>query len=389
MSVQWTARAREIESFKVMDLLKRAQELSDAGRDIVHLGAGEPDFGAAPSVVEAAKRALDEVRLGYTPTGGIWPLREKIAQFHYQRYGQRIDPAQVLVTAGASAGLLLSITLLVEQGKHLLMADPGYPCNRQFLRAVEAGAFSIPVSSEQNFQLDRDLVRNNWSENTAGVLIASPANPTGAVLSADAIKGIAEETRQQGGALIVDEIYHGLTYDVNTTSAIGIDPNAVVINSFSKYFGMTGWRLGWMVSSVEAIAEMEKIAQNLFISAPTLSQYAALSAFEPEAIEVFEARKQELRERRDLLLEGLLELGFKVPRVPEGAFYIYADASELTSDSFAWCWRLLEDAGVVATPGADFGCNHAEQFVRFAYTTSKQNIALALERIGQFVKSES
>ena len=388
MPANWTRRARDIESFKVMDLLKRAKALSEEGQSILHLGIGEPDFGAAPRVISEAKRVLDQVPLHYTPAAGISALREKIAEFHYQRYDHSIDADQVLVTSGASAGLLLAFSLVAESDKHILMADPGYPCNRQFLRIIEASARSVPVDFSDNFQLSAEQVANHWREDTAGVLIASPANPTGAVIAPNQLKAIATETRKRGGALIVDEIYHGLTYGVDTPTAVSFDPDAIAINSFSKYFGMTGWRLGWLVTSAEAVAEMEKIAQNLFISAPTLSQYAALAAFEPESLALFEQRRAELQERRDILLTGLLALGFKVPQVPEGAFYIYADASDLTDDSFSWCWRLLEEAGVVATPGIDFGHNHAERYVRFTYTISQAQIREALERIAHFLDAK-
>lgn len=385
----WTKRAQEIDSFKVMDLLKRASELAAEGQDIVHMGAGEPDFGAAPSVIARAKQCLDSVPMSYTASAGIQPLRQAIAKFHHQRYGQAISAEQVLVTAGASAGLMLAFALVAEQGRNFLMADPAYPCNRQFLRLVEARAKLVPVDHRQNYQLNAELVEQYWDENTAGVLIASPANPTGAVIDPSELQKIAEVVRAKGGKLVVDEIYHGLTYGVETPTAVSIDADAIVINSFSKYFGMTGWRLGWVVSSVEAVAEMEKMAQNLFISAPTLAQHAALAAFEPEAIELFETRREELQARRDLLLDGLKHLGFKIPRTPEGAFYIYADASELTDDSFDWCWRLLEEAQVVATPGADFGNNDSRRYVRFAYTTSQARIREALQRMARFIQSQA
>ena len=385
MSKSWSQRSQLIESFKVMDLLKHAHELSDQGRSIIHLGAGEPDFGAAPMVIEEAKRLLDTTPMTYTPAAGIAALREQIAAFHQQRYGQQIAADNVLVTAGASAALQLTFALLANRDQNILMADPGYPCNRQFLRLVEAQAVSIPVDHEQNYQLTAELVEQYWDEQTAGVLIASPANPTGAIIDPNELAKIAQTVARLGGALVVDEIYHGLTYGTETPSAFSIDPNSIVINSFSKFFGMTGWRLGWLVAEASAVAEMEKMAQNLYISPTTLSQYAALRAFEPDAIELFELRKEELQQRRDRLLEGLKRIGFKVPITPAGAFYIYADASDLCDDSFSWCWELLEKAGVVATPGADFGEHHAHKFVRFAYTTSLANIDEALNRIAQFV----
>ena len=385
MSVQWSERSRKIESFKVMDLLKHAHELSAKGRSIIHLGAGEPDFGAAPHVLDAAKTLLDTTPLTYTPAAGIQELRQAIADFHAQRYGQSISPSNVMVTAGASAGLLLAFTLVAERDRHVLMADPGYPCNRQFLHAIESSAKSIPVEATDNFQLTAAMVEQHWDSATSGVLIASPANPTGAVIDPHELKQIAEVVSRRGGFLVVDEIYHGLTYGAETPTAFSLDPNAIVINSFSKYFGMTGWRLGWVVASESAISEMEKIAQNLFISPSTLSQYASLRAFEPDCLALFETRREELHQRRDLIVKGLLEIGFKIPRMPEGAFYVYADASDLCDDTFEWCWRLLNDAGVVATPGADFGHHHAERFVRFAYTTSQDEIRMALRRIAQFV----
>jgi aspartate/methionine/tyrosine aminotransferase len=385
MSKSWSQRSQLIESFKVMDLLKHAHELSDQGRSIIHLGAGEPDFGAAPMVIEEAKRLLDTTPMTYTPAAGIAALREQIAAFHQQRYGQQIAADNVLVTAGASAALQLTFALLANRDQNILMADPGYPCNRQFLRLVEAQAVSIPVDHEQNYQLTAELVEQYWDEQTAGVLIASPANPTGAIIDPKELAKIAQTVARLGGTLVVDEIYHGLTYGTETPSAFSIDPNSIVINSFSKYFGMTGWRLGWLVADASAVADMEKMAQNLYISPTTLSQYAALRAFEPDAIELFELRKEELQQRRDRLLEGLKRMGFKVPITPAGAFYIYADASDLCNDSFSWCWELLERVGVVATPGADFGEHHAHKFVRFAYTTSLANIDEALNRIAQFV----
>ena len=385
MSGQWSQRSQKIDSFKVMDLLKHAHDLSANGRSIIHLGAGEPDFGAAPQVIEAAKSLLDSTPLTYTPASGIYELRQAIADFHGQRYGQTISAHHVLVTAGASAGLLLAFALVAERDRHVLMADPGYPCNRQFLHAIESKAQSIPVSAEDNYQLTAALVDQHWSDDTAGVLIASPANPTGAVIDPVELQKISEVVSRRGGFLVVDEIYHGLTYGAETPTAFSLDPRAIVVNSFSKYFGMTGWRLGWVVASESAIKEMEKMAQNLFISPPTLSQYAALRAFQPDCMALFESRRQELHQRRDLMVKGLLDIGFKIPRMPEGAFYVYADASDLCDDTYTWCWRLLDEAGVVATPGADFGQQDAHRFVRFAYTTSQDNITTALKRIAQFV----
>jgi aspartate/methionine/tyrosine aminotransferase len=383
MISDWTARAREIDSFKVMDLLKRAAELDAEGRDVVHMEAGEPDFPTAEPIMQAARRAMDAGHTRYTPAGGIMPLREAIADFYQRRYGVNISPRQVLVTAGASGALLLAFSLLAAPGSRFMLADPGYPCNRQFLRLLEARGQLVPVGPELNYQLNADLVAQHWADDTAGVLLASPSNPTGSVVPTDHLRAIADQVSQCGGSLIVDEIYHGLTYGFDADTVLGVAPDALVLNSFSKYFGMTGWRLGWLVAPEEAVAEMEKIAQNLFISPATLSQYAALAAFEPATIEILEQRRQAFALRRDRLVAGLRELGFGIPRMPEGAFYVYADASHLTDDSFAFCWSLLEEDHVAVTPGADFGHNRPERYIRFSYTTGLDRIELALERLQQ------
>ncbi len=381
MTKGWTERAREIDSFKVMDLLKRAAELDAEGMDVVHMEAGEPDFPTAPAIVQAAHAALESGQTRYTPAGGIMPLREAIAGFYHQRYGVELAPEQVLVTAGASGALLLAFSLLAAPGSKFMLADPGYPCNRQFLRLLESRGQLVPVGPETNYQLTAELIEQHWQEDTAGVLLASPSNPTGSVVPREQLAAIAETVSRLDGRLIVDEIYHGLTYGFDAETVLSVAPDAIVLNSFSKYFGMTGWRLGWLVAQPDEVAEMEKIAQNLFISPATLSQHAALAAFQPETLEILEQRREAFALRRDRLVEGLRELGFGIPLMPEGAFYVYADASHLTDDSFAFCWSLLEEDLLAVTPGADFGFNHPERFIRFAYTTGMDRIELALERL--------
>lgn len=381
MNMGWTERAREIDSFKVMDLLKRAAELDAVGHDIVHMEAGEPDFPTAEPILNAARAALDAGQTRYTPAGGIAPLRQAIAHFYRQRYGVDITPQQVLVTAGASGALLLAFSLLAPPGSRFLLADPGYPCNRQFLRLLEARGQLVPVGPETNYQLTPELIEQHWQSDTAGVLLASPSNPTGSVVPIKQLEAIAETVDRLKGALIVDEIYHGLTYGFDAETVLSVAPEAVVLNSFSKYFGMTGWRLGWLVAQEGAVAEMEKIAQNLFISPATLSQHAGLAAFTPETLAILEQRRESFAARRDRLVEGLRKLGFGIPLMPEGAFYVYADASHLTEDSYAYCWSLLEEDGLAVTPGADFGCNHPERYIRFSYTTGLDRIELALARL--------
>ncbi|MGY8871319.1 MAG: aminotransferase class I/II-fold pyridoxal phosphate-dependent enzyme, partial [Pseudomonadales bacterium] len=246
---------------------------------------------------------------------------------------------------------------------------------------LEARGQLVPVSAEQNFQLTPELIRQEWKANTAGVLLASPANPTGSVLHRDELAAIAKVVREKQGALVVDELYHGLTYGFDAPSVLEVDPNAFVINSFSKYFGMTGWRLGWIVASEAAVPEIEKLAQNVYISPTTVSQYAALAAFEPETLAILEERRHQFEIRRNVLVDGLRELGFKIPVMPEGAFYVYADASHLTDNSFDYCWNVLEELHVAVTPGLDFGSYRANQFIRFSYTTSLDRIELALSRL--------
>lgn len=381
----WSARAREIESFKVMDLLKRAKALDSEGHDVVHMEAGEPDFPVALPVRRAAHAALDAGFTQYTPAAGIPELRARIARFYHERYGLDIAPERVVVTSGASAALMMTFALLAEPGQGFMMADPGYPCNRQFLRFIEAHSQLVPTGAGERYQLNSELVRRHWQANTAGVLVASPANPTGSVLHKDELLALSGAVKELGGHLVVDELYHGLTYGFDAPSVLEVDDSAFVINSFSKYFGMTGWRLGWLVAPEAAVPELERMAQNLYISPATLSQHAALAAFEPESLAIFEERRQAFAARRDRLVAGLRELGFGVPLLPEGAFYVYADASHLTDDSFSFCWQLLEELHIAATPGLDFGRHQASRFIRFSYTTGLERIELVLARMADFI----
>jgi len=381
----WSQRAAEIESFKVMDLLKRARQLESEGYDVVHMEVGEPDFGTPAPVAEAAKVAIDKGLTQYTPAAGIPELRQRIAEFYKQRYGVDLPAERILVTAGASGALLLAFSLLTDAGQKMILSDPGYPCNRQFLRVLEAASTLVPVDASGNYQLTAESVAAHWDQDTAGVLLASPANPTGTVVADEELAAIADVVANRGGQLVVDELYHGLTYGFDATSVLQIQPDAFVLNSFSKYFGMTGWRLGWLVAPEGAVHELERMAQNLFISPPTVSQYAALAAFEPDTIAILEQRREAFRQRRDLLVAGLRDIGFELPVTPQGAFYVYADASRFTDNTFDFCWDILEDCKVAVTPGLDFGHHHASRHIRFSYTTDLDRIELALERIRQKV----
>ncbi len=374
-------RVDEIEPFRVVEVLARATQLASAGRDIVHMAAGEPDFATAAPIIEAGRAALARGATYYSQAAGIPELREALSRYYADDYGLDIAPERIMVTPGASGALLLISALLMNPGDGMLMTDPGYPCNRHFLRLVEGRGQLVPVGAASNYQLNADLVAANWQANTIGAMVASPANPTGTALSREELAALSLEVRSRNGYLVVDEIYHGLGYDAPTPSVLEVDPDAFVINSFSKYFGMTGWRLGWLVAPEAAVAEMEKLAQNLFISMSTMAQYAALAGFEPAARDILEQRRDIFHQRRDYLLPAVQELGFTVPCKPQGAFYIYADASRFTSDSQHFCMQLLEEHGVALTPGVDFGHHLANQHLRFSYTTSMDRLELAVERL--------
>lgn len=308
-------------------------------------------------------------------------LREAIASFYAQRYGLTIEPQRILITPGGSGALLLATSLLVDPGKHWLLADPGYPCNRHFLRLVEGAAQLVPAGPEVRYQLTPELINRHWDEHSVGALVASPANPTGTLLSRDELGGLSQALKARGGHLVVDEIYHGLTYGVDAASVLEVDDDAFVLNSFSKYFGMTGWRLGWLVAPPAAVPELEKLAQNLYISAPSMAQYAALACFQPQTLEILEQRRHAFQQRRDFLLPALRELGFKIALEPEGAFYLYADISAFGGDAFAFCQHFLETEHVAFTPGLDFGRYQAAQHVRFAYTQDLPRLQQAVDRI--------
>ncbi|WP_207882790.1 pyridoxal phosphate-dependent aminotransferase [Pseudomonas sp. 30_B] len=387
MATSYSARSRAIEPFHVMALLARANELQAAGHDVIHLEIGEPDFTTAAPIIAAGQAALANGHTRYTAARGIPALREAIARFYAERYRLSIDPQRILITPGGSGALLLASSLLVDPGKHWLLADPGYPCNRHFLRLVEGAAQLVPVGPESRYQLTPDLIERHWDHDSVGALAASPANPTGTVLHRDELAALSATLKARGGHLVVDEIYHGLTYGTDATSVLEVDDDAFVLNSFSKYFGMTGWRLGWLVAPIDAVGELEKLAQNLYISAPSMAQHAALACFQPETMAIFEERRAEFARRRDYLLPALRELGFGIAVEPEGAFYLYADISAFGGDAYAFCQHFIETEHVAFTPGVDFGRYQASHHVRFAYTQSVERLQQAVERIARGLKS--
>ncbi len=381
-------RAQGIAPFHVMAILARAKALEAQGRDIIHLEIGEPDFPTPEPIVQAAMRAIENGDVHYTPALGLPELRESIAAFYQARYGVEVPAARIAVTPGASGALLLALGALLDAGDEILMADPGYPCNRHFASFIDALPIRIPVGPETAFQLTPELVECHWTDNTKAVLLASPSNPTGTLARDDDIRGIAALCSARGAALIVDEIYHGLVYEGTPQTALQHASEVIVINSFSKYFHMTGWRLGWLVAPAHLMEGIDRLAQNLFLAPPTPAQYAALAAFSDETQEILEARRLEMKSRRDFLLPALRELGFGLPVTPAGAFYLYADVGRFTDDSFAFAERMLEEVGVAITPGLDFGEVRPERYVRFAYTRPLPVLQEAVKRIAQFLSGK-
>ncbi len=378
-------RMSDIQPFHVMALLARAREMEAQGRSIIHMEIGEPDFPTPQPVITAGIRALQQGKIHYTPALGLPQLREAIAAFYMERYGLSISPARIIVTPGASGALLLALGILVNPGEKVLMSDPGYPCNRHLVRFIESLPIGIGTDAATGYQLTPELIAKHWDAKTAAVMIASPANPTGTLLDPESLRAIVEKVHALGGKLIADEIYHGLVYQGEAATALSVSDEVFVINSFSKYFGMTGWRLGWLVAPETYVHDADKLAQNIFLAASTPAQHAALAAFQPETIAILEQRRAEFQRRRDYLLPALRNLGFDVAIIPQGAFYLYADCSRFTKNSEAFARDVLDHAGVAITPGMDFGNYKAKRHVRFAYTTSLENLREGVRRLEAFL----
>ncbi len=377
------SRMAHIAPFEVMEIQTAARELERQGKDVIHMEIGEPDFTTPQPIVDAAIAALKSKPMFYTSALGIMPLREAIAAFYQDKYGVTVSPERIIVTAGSSAALLLTFGVLLNAGDEVLMADPGYPCNRHFVRALGGVPHTVPVGAEHAYQLAALHIDSQWNPRTVAALVASPSNPTGTLVAPHQLAQIHRAVQARGGTLIVDEIYQGLTYGVESSTALaGSDgDNLFVINSFSKYFQMTGWRLGWLVVPPAYVREVEKLAQNLFISASTPAQYAALAAFRPDTLAILEARRAELEARRDFLMPALRKLGFAIPVEPQGAFYIYADSSQIGTDSFAISRKILQHAQVALTPGKDFGTAAPERHIRIAYTQTIARLGEAIDRM--------
>ncbi len=393
-----SGRAQRIEPFYVMEVAKAA---SDLGRKIAHtdspmvfLNIGEPDFTAPPLVVEAAQKALRDGHTQYTQATGLPALRERISDWYASRFGIAVPASRIIVTAGASAALHLACMALVDAGDEVLMPDPSYPCNRHFVSAAQGTAVLIPTTAAERFQLSAEKVRAAWGQktsgrigNTLGVLLASPSNPTGTSIHPDELRRIHEVVSAKGGITMVDEIYLGLSFDAKFgQTALAIDNDIISINSFSKYFNMTGWRLGWMVVPEKLVPVIERLAQNLFICPSTVAQHAALACFEAESLAEYERRRAEFKARRDYFIPQLNALGLTVPVMPDGAFYAWADCSAARArlnvkDSWDFAFEVMHRAHVAITPGRDFGTAQTGNFVRFSTASSLVQLKIAIEQL--------
>jgi aspartate/methionine/tyrosine aminotransferase len=384
------SRLNSIEPFYVMEMAKAAREVAASpacdpalgGEPMIYLNIGEPDFTAPPLVVDAAEACLHAGRTQYTPAAGIAPLRQGLSRWYRERWQLDVAPERFFITAGASAALQLVCLALFEAGDEVLMPDPCYPCNRHFVSATGARARLLPAGPAHRFQLDAASVRAAWTPATRGVLLASPSNPTGTSIDPQEMAAIVQAVRGHGGTTIVDEIYLGLSFDARYgQSALVHGDDVVSVNSFSKYFGMTGWRLGWLVLPPDLVAPVEKLAQNFYICASGLAQQAALACFEPASLAEYERRRGEFKRRRDTVVPGLEKIGLQVPVPPDGAFYAWADCSAVSTSSWDFCGGLLHSAHVALTPGRDFGPHAADRYLRLSFASSMQDIETALARL--------
>ncbi|WUV20147.1 pyridoxal phosphate-dependent aminotransferase [Streptomyces sp. NBC_01485] len=387
--IRISRRAQAVAPFYAMEFGKQAAALEAQGHHVVKLSIGEPDFGAPPAVLDAMREVMDGRPMTYTAALGLPALRQAIADFYRDRHDVEVDPSRIVVTAGASAALVLATAALVDPGDEVLISDPSYPCNRQIVESFGARVSLVPTTAGTRFQLDTASVRSHWTDATRGVMVASPSNPTGTSVPTDELAAICDLARERGAWRIVDEIYLDLSDHDDRgrppRSALSFDPDAVVINSFSKYFGMTGWRLGWCVVPEALVPAMERLAQNYFLCASAPAQHAALACFTPESLAVCEARRTELAERRALVLDGLDRIGLPVPVPPDGAFYIYFDVSDTGLTSWQFCERALQEAHVAVTPGRDFGVHTADTHVRLSYAASADNLREGIDRLGKFL----
>ena len=384
-------RAREAQPFRAMVFGERADEMIARSISVIKLSLGEPDFGAPPAVRDAMREQYDGRALPYTAALGLPELRRAIADFYHERHHVDIDPRRIVITAGGSAALLLATALTVDPGDEVIVADPSYPCNRELIRSFEGMVVDVPTSAATRFHLNAELVDRAWSERTKAVMVTSPSNPTGTTIDFDVLKGVCDLARFRGAWRIIDETYLDLADrepdGSEVRSALLADPDAIICNSFSKFFGMTGWRLGWAVVPEYTIEAVDDLATNYYLCAHTPTQHAALACFTPESLAVCEERRQELLARRRIVVSGLERIGLPLEVVPNGAFYAYFSVAGTGLDAWTFCERALEEAHVALTPGRDFGPATADTHVRLSYAASREALTEGLSRLGKFVAS--
>ena len=370
-----------------MDLLARAQQMQAQGREVVHLEVGEPDFATPQPVIDAGIASLRAQQTHYTAATGLVQLRAALSEYYARKFSLTINPRRIIITPGASGALQLALTALHDAGDEVLLSDPGYPCNRNIAQLLGINTRALPVTAEHGYQLTAEQIQTQWHDQTRAAMVSSPSNPTGTRIDEQSLRALLGAVAAKHGHLIFDEIYQGLVYGVEDITALAYSDDVFVINSFSKYFGMTGWRLGWMVVPEAFVEAIDRMSQNLFLAPATTSQHAALAAFSAQTEEILQQRRAEFEQRRDMLLPALAKLGFKIAARPEGAFYIYADCSAITDNAFSWCHALLEHTGVAITPGIDFGDFAANTHVRFAYTRPVEELQRALELISNYINN--
>jgi aspartate/methionine/tyrosine aminotransferase len=380
-------RATAIEPFHVMEIMRHAEKVEAAGVKVIHLELGEPSFSTPEPIVEAGKRALEQGLTHYTRAVGIEPLRKAVANYYQEHMDVDLDWQRVVITAGASSGLLMALAAVLDTQDEILLTDPGYPCYPNYVALLGSQYRYITLDESEAFILGREKLISAWSTDTRALLLASPANPTGARISLSQLKDLSDVVRERDGAFLVDEIYQGLNYGERNKpeSVLQVADDAVVTNSFSKFFGMTGWRIGWSVLPASMVPAFEKIAQNLTISPTTISQFAAIQAFSEETLLIAEERRKAFEQRRDYLVNALRQLGFGIQHAPQGAFYLYANIENFSDDSHAFCLDLLEKAAVAITPGLDFSASQQKRFVRFSYTPDMPQLEEAVHRIKQYL----
>lgn len=376
-------RLQGVSAFHVMSLMAEAKQLDALGHQVIHMEMGEPDFSTPQPIIEAGIESLRSGITHYTPTLGLPVLREAIANFYQKEYRVTVDPEQIVITPGSATALQLVLNLMVSDGDAVVIPDPAYPSTHNLVRLLGGTVLQVAVNEDSSWQLTVELLEEHWNDAINAVLLASPSNPTGTILEDVQLQKIADFCETKGVFLLVDEIYHGLVYGQAPKTAVGLNDNTFVINSFSKFYGMTGWRVGWIVSPKAYLEDLNKLAQHTFLAAPTPGQYGALAAFDSDTQKILIARRDEFKARRDYLYEALADLGFKMRVKPQGAFYIYADCSEFCEDSYKFACNILRDKHVAFTPGVDFGVAGAKQHVRFAYTTNLENLKNGVQRLAE------